>query len=371
MHIRPAAWRCRLAPPPRRIGPWIGAVILALGLNGLSAELTGGWAQEAQPVATPAASAPPLDPNLELRERLATLRAKNDSFAESLKQLQLLLSLNVCDPATKAKIEELIAAARQASNGTDGTGTLAGGGDLPAAATSVSVSPSPADLATPLSRAEIAKRLQGLTVFVLTEGGFGSGIVVGPDLVLTSRHVIESAGPRGILVLQSGQPKPLQAKLVAETASSEFNHQDFALLRLDQPVSQATLAIAPRQEPLESVYAAGFPNSVVSNDAGLISLLSGQAGQVPSPVLSSGTITTIQQNGNVPMIVHSAEISPGSSGGPLINACGQLLGINTFITDGGGGAAGKFAISAQVARDFLGQHGVTVPLGAPCAAGAN
>ena len=71
------------------------------------------------------------------------------------------------------------------------------------------------------------------------------------------------------------------------------------------------------------------------------------------------------------MIAHSADISPGSSGGPLVNECGDLVGINTFITDGGGGAAGKFAISAGVAQAFLSQNGVSVPVGAPCGAGAN
>jgi S1-C subfamily serine protease len=355
MILRALTGRARFEPA------WLMAGVI---LGGLAWAPVAGFAQEAQPEASPATPAP-ADPNIELRAKLDELRSSNDAFEGRLELLKQLLTLNVCDPQTKAKIEELVASGRRAS--AEGGETLSD----TASATPISLEQWADESIKPLSRSEISKALQAMTVFVLTENSFGSGVIVGPNRVLTNRHVTESAGQYGIWVLQASLSAPIEAKVVAVSPSSNFNEQDFALLSLAASVPSLGVAIAPSQEPLETVYAAGFPNSIVSNDAGLMSLLNSGSGQMPSPVLSAGAITTIQQNGGIPMIAHSADISPGSSGGPLANACGELVGINTFITDGGGGAAGKFAISAAVARDFLSQNGVAIPVGAPCVMGAN
>ena len=122
---------------------------------------------------------------------------------------------------------------------------------------------------TPMSRSEISKALQAMTVLVLTENGFGSGVIVGPNRILTNRHVIESAGPGGIWVLHTSLPTPIEAKIAATSPTSDFNRQDFALLSLPLSIPSPDVSIAPGEEALENVYAAGFPNSIVSNDSGL------------------------------------------------------------------------------------------------------
>ena len=52
----------------------------------------------------------------------------------------------------------------------------------------------------------------------------------------------------------------------------------------------------------------------------------------PEVVLSKGTVSAIQnKERNTPMVLHSADISAGNSGGPLIDSCGRGVGINTYI----------------------------------------
>lgn len=369
MNLPAPTWCSRLAPVLLRASMKVAVVVLCFGLVSGCKD-----PQQSQPSPGPAATrAPvPVDPNVELRAKLDELHTKNDTFEGSIEQLKLLLSLNVCDPQTKARIEELIRAQQANAGGGETLTVKANAGD--AAPMPISLDQTgeqTAATARPITRTEISKALQAMTVLVLTENSFGSGVIVGPDRVLTNRHVVDVAGEHGIWILQASLPAPVQAKIAAASPSSEFNQQDFALLALAQSVPSPGVRIAPSQEPLEMVYAAGFPNSIVSNDSGLMKLLNSGTGQMPSPVLSAGAITTVQQNGGIAMIAHSADISPGSSGGPLVNECGELVGINTFITDGGGGAPGKFAISAAVARSFLSQNGVGLLVGSPCGTGAN
>ena len=108
----------------------------------------------------------PIDPNVELRAKLDKLHNKNDAFEGSIEQLKLLLSLNVCDPQTKARIEALIRA-QQANAGGDGS-------FLQTRRTPATLTPMPISMdrtgeqsggtARPLTRTEISKALQAMTV---------------------------------------------------------------------------------------------------------------------------------------------------------------------------------------------------------------
>ena len=71
----------------------------------------------------------------------------------------------------------------------------------------------------------------------------------------------------------------------------------------------------------------------MQSDEAFARLLSGDAAAVPQVILTDGRINAIQSAASgMKIMPHSAAVSGGNSGGPLVDACGRVLGINTFIT---------------------------------------
>ena len=86
---------------------------------------------------------------------------------------------------------------------------------------------------------------------------------------------------------------------------------------------------------LQSVVAAGYPGDILQTDGQFQALLSGDAAAVPDLTVTSGSVSTEQDMGGVAAVVmHSAPISQGNSGGPLVDMCGRVVGINTFVRRG-------------------------------------
>ena len=140
---------------------------------------------------------------------------------------------------------------------------------------------------------------------------------------------------------------------------------DFALLKLPEPVAGAQpLALTPTADKLLDVVAAGYPASVVQVEQGMQELQQGRLGTPPELVLTRGSISTIQrlENGLVVM-PHSADISPGNSGGPLVDTCGRVVGINTFVSFATQVADRvKYAQKTESLLPWLQQQNVQAPL---------
>ncbi len=147
----------------------------------------------------------------------------------------------------------------------------------------------------------------------------GSGVIISPDgFLLTNYHVIENAD--NVTVTLSGGEE-YQAEIVGSDKTS-----DLALLKLaGTKFPYAELGSSDDLIIGEWVIALGNPFELfsVSN----------------KPSASIGIISAInmdfgmQESGKVfqDMIQTDAAINPGNSGGPLVNALGQVIGINTFI----------------------------------------
>lgn len=217
----------------------------------------------------------------------------------------------------------------------------------------------------------LAQLLEHSTVMIVTAGpdgiGHGSGFFIAGDLVMTNAHVVQHAAPDQIYIMSATIGRSLPAKLMAITRGDGGGdvapgQTDFALLRLAQPVPGAQpLAFTPVIEKLTEVVAAGYPASVIRLEEGMRELAEGRLGTPPELVLNRGSISTIQRLDNgVSVMAHTADISPGNSGGPLIDTCGRVVGINTFVTKSTSVAdRGKYAQKAENAIAWLQQQNVT------------
>ena len=139
--------------------------------------------------------------------------------------------------------------------------------------------------------------------------------------------MIENAGAGRIFVTSKFLgPEPVPAELVASSPDSTVGNLDFAVLVLHGGKPLVPVLVGSDPKPLDSVVAAGFPGLTVSSDTDGVS---------PDVVFSQGEVSVVQPQPNgVGLVIHTANIAPGSSGGPLLNRCGTLVGINTFVSTG-------------------------------------
>ncbi|MEI8401267.1 MAG: serine protease [Alcaligenaceae bacterium] len=181
--------------------------------------------------------------------------------------------------------------------------------------------------------------------------GHGSGFFIEPNVIVTNRHVIEIGKSFAITSTLLGAD-PIPAQLAAVTKDSEITNPDFALLKVERaPTGARQLAIATEPPVLSTVVAAGYPGSDIRGDTNVVT---------PNTVFSQGEVSVLQrQSNNLVLVLHTAKMSTGSSGGPLVNRCGNVVGVNTFIgaredqfTD-----RSLYALSATSLRGFLDQNG--------------
>ncbi len=218
--------------------------------------------------------------------------------------------------------------------------------------------------------------IEARTVLILVArpGGVttGSGFVVGPGLIVTNHHVIQEAlgkEPGQILVTGAALGTPRAATVVKFQGPLAETGGDFALLRVggaDLPAF--TVHDATGSLKLTNVIAAGYPGDVLALDTSFEALKSGDPGAVPDLTVTDGTINTEQQIGpDTHVLMHSAPLSGGNSGGPLVDMCGRVVGVNTFTRQGPMQNRG-FALGADELLAFLaGTDAAPVVVTQPCA----
>jgi len=128
---------------------------------------------------------------------------------------------------------------------------------------------------------------------------------------------------------------------------SRHPENDLAVLQAETvPDDLAAASMRPKSDlkPGDAVVAVGFPFGIgPSVTAGVVSGLKRQFRTTAGDQLSN-------------LIQFDAAVNPGSSGGPLLNAAGEVVGIVTAMLDpGGGGFAGiGFAVPIETARGAAG-----------------
>ena len=166
------------------------------------------------------------------------------------------------------------------------------------------------------------------------EHGLGSGVIISPDgYIVTNNHVVK--GATDIRVTMTDR-RILPAKLIGadpltDLAVIKVNGHDLPSV----PLGDST-ALHPGQTVLAFGNPLGFRFTVTR---GIISALNR-----PNPYA-----TDRRSPGE--FIQTDAAINPGNSGGPLVNAHGEVIGINTFLISETGGFSGMgFAIPTQIVR---------------------
>ena len=170
----------------------------------------------------------------------------------------------------------------------------------------------------------------------------GSGFFVDVDRVVTNRHVIDGAY-RAEVHLNSGNSFQVKSVLAIDAEG------DLALLKVDAPANLVRPLSLDRTSPQE-----GESVVVIGNPFGL-------EGSVTNGIVSA--VRDIPGFGRIIQI--TAPISPGSSGSPVVNMQGQVIGVATLqIT---GGQSVNFAIPsdriALLDRSAQTQTGTTMSLG--------
>jgi serine protease Do len=164
--------------------------------------------------------------------------------------------------------------------------------------------------------------------------GLGSGFIINSDgLILTNDHVV--AGATSIQVKVNGYPKRFNAQVVGTDYGL-----DLALLKIQAPKPLPTLPLGN-----SSAVPVGAWDIAIGNPEGL-------ENTVTVGVISArGRSFTIGSRHYRDLLQTDAPISPGNSGGPLLNLQGQVIGINTAVNTAGQGLG--FAIPINVAEQEL------------------
>ncbi|MGM1062938.1 S1C family serine protease [Saccharothrix sp. Mg75] len=174
--------------------------------------------------------------------------------------------------------------------------------------------------------------------------GLGSGVVLSADgRVLTNNHVV--AGAREITVTLS-DGRTVDAAVVGTDASS-----DLAVVQAEgvSGLTPAVFADSSAVRVGDQVVAIGSPEGLRGTvTTGIVSALD-------RTVTVPGTTTSPRSSSSVSYqaIQTDASINPGNSGGPLVNAAGEVIGINSAIYSpaSGGGEAGSVGIGFAIPSD--------------------
>ncbi len=206
-------------------------------------------------------------------------------------------------------------------------------------------------------------------VIVATDGnsayfvGHGSGFAVAPDKVLTNAHVVELLRTEKNLVvgvIPSEGQRSYGGKVIAWSPGN-----DLALIQLHNARLPVATFFAGAVTDGQHVTAIGYP-AAVDRAQGLD--LSEMV-QPVSPVKTSGTVSTGRASHGFDTVLHTAPMAMGNSGGPLVDDCGRVLGVNSFGSEGENNTDAEFgfAVSNREVASFLRQAGVQFQRsGVPC-----
>ncbi|GAA2369169.1 hypothetical protein GCM10010404_24740 [Nonomuraea africana] len=176
----------------------------------------------------------------------------------------------------------------------------------------------------PESVAGVASRVLPSVVSLEIEGasdaGTGSGFLIKGGYVVTNNHVVELAAQGGAIKIVFNNRKSTTARIVGRDPGS-----DLAVVKPDQTFGTPEITLGNSDQVV-----VGDPVIAIGSPLGL-------TGTVTTGIVSSLNRPVVAGEGNDPdpayisAIQTDAAINPGNSGGPLVNAKGEVVGVNSAI----------------------------------------
>ena len=192
----------------------------------------------------------------------------------------------------------------------------------------------------------------------------GSGFAVSPTRIVTNAHVVREAlldDTLRIAIVPSDGDEGSFASVIAVSPRN-----DLALLE----ITAGSLRLPPltlaggTSSDMGEVSAVGYPMNVdLAQGLDIRDIFRAQP-----PVKSRGFLSGERPSRQFDTILHTAPIARGNSGGPLLDGCGRVLGVNSFGADSDGSDAEfYFAVSLRELLPFLRENGVEATVNAlPC-----
>ncbi|MEV6644226.1 trypsin-like peptidase domain-containing protein [Amycolatopsis sp. NPDC051371] len=185
---------------------------------------------------------------------------------------------------------------------------------------------------------DLVDQLGPSVVTVTVANRLGSGVVLKPDIIVTNRHVVADQKQVSITYADGTQSPG--------TVLATDQITDLAVIRTDRknlPVPKLRTDLPRPGEPVLAIGSPlGFENTVTSG------IISGLHRDVPGSAAQSASL--------VDLIQTDAAISPGNSGGALLDTSGQLIGINeAYLPPSTGAVSIGFAIPAATMVDTTDQ----------------
>ena len=191
----------------------------------------------------------------------------------------------------------------------------------------------------------------------------GTGFAIAPDKIVTNAHVVREALLDDTLTIAVVPPDGDQSAYARPISVNP--RSDLALLQVTDDLRFPPLTVAGKPDPNSGeVSAVGYPMNVDrAQGLDISDIFNPQP-----PVKSRGFISGARPAKQFDSILHTAPIARGNSGGPLLDSCGRVIGVNSFGADSDGSDAEfYFAVSTRELLPFLRKNEVEPRLNiSPC-----
>ena len=200
--------------------------------------------------------------------------------------------------------------------------------------------------------------------------GSGSGIIVGKNddelLIATNYHVVDAANSINEFAKDTNTPvknikRVIQVVIASNDVSvdaeleqsSEAN--DIAILKLKKNIYNSkcfSLSSKANLQETQTVYALGYPYEQTTYGQDFSKLKNEDV------TIEKGAVSKFTTKGGTNVIVNSAQISRGNSGGPLVDSQGNVVGVNSYTLGTSDGGNYYYAIEIDTVREMLDALGI-------------